>query len=392
MSDFFHRQLAKSARLETVHPGQRITIKVDLALGHDGTGPAVLKELQATGTRPAGCTRLLFTLDHAFPAPTAADREFHRELAGFADQHQALLYKNGEGVLHQVVAEEESLWPGMIIVGADGHVATAGAFGAIAFSVSPAGLVPVIGTGSYELCVPESLVITVRGTLSSRVMARDLAMYVIRHHGEAIRGRAVLLTGSTIDGLSISEKMAICNFLPEGGVATVLVLPQGEQAHANIDIDAAAIGPLVALPGDTLSFAEPERLAEETIDVAMIGSCSSGRLEDFKAAADILARNGVHQRVTCLITPASRNVLEAMESLKLTVALRNAGAIILPPGCGPCPGRHFGVLGGGDTAITTTIRANPGRIGSPAARIFLASPLTVAWSAVTGRITAPNHG
>ncbi len=389
MSDFFYRQLAKVAQQESVAAGQTIILKVDLALAHDGTGPAVLQALQASGGRPASCCRTLVTLDHAFPAPSVADRQFQRDLIAFAAQNQVLLYKNGEGVLHQVVAEEESLWPGMIIVGADGHVATAGAFGALAFSVTAPRFAEVICRGSYELRVPEQVVVAVLGTGSAEIMARDLAMHLILTHGDTIKGKAVVLTGSAIYQLSMSEKMAFCNFLPEGGVVTAFVLPEGEWAVHDIEIDAGTVQPLVALPGTQLSFAHPSSLAEQRISVAMIGSCSSGRLDDIKAAAEILLKHGIHPDVTCLITPASRNILEAMDTLKLSAALRNAGAIILPPGCGPCPGRHLGVLGDGDVAITTTIKANPGRIGALGARIFLASPLTVAWSAVNGRITAP---
>ena len=389
MSDFFYRQLAKAAQQESVAPGQTILLKVDLALAHDGSGPAVLQALQASGGSPTSCCRTLFTLDHAFPAPTVEDRQFQRDLTAYAAQHQLLLYKNGEGVLHQVVAEEESLWPGMIIVGADGHVATAGAFGALAFSVSAPRCAEVICRGSYELNVPEQVVVAVLGTGSAQVMARDLAMHLIRTHGDTIKEKVVVLTGSAIDQFSISEKMAVCNFLPEGGVVTAFVLPQGEWAVHDIEIDAGTVQPLVALPGARLSFVHPDTLADQRISVAMIGSCSSGRLDDIKAAAEILLKYGIHPEVTCLVTPASRNVLEAMDTLKLSAALRNAGAIVLLPGCGPCPGRHLGVLSNDDVAITTTIRANPGRIGASAARIFLASPLTVAWSTVNGRITAP---
>lgn len=391
MSLFFYRQLAKAAQKSSVEPGQMITVKVDLTLGHDGTGPAILQALRAIKPQPepAACSRVLFTLDHAFPAPTIKDREFQRDLAGFAERHHLLLYKNGEGVLHQVVAEEESLWPGMIIVGADGHVATAGAFGAIAFSVSPSAFVPVFSSGSYQITVPEQLVVCVTGDMASQVTARDLAMHIVRHHGAAVKDRAVVLTGDTIDRLSISEKMAICNFLPEGGVSTAFVLPQGEQAVCGIEIAAEAIRPLVVLPGEELLFAAADSLTDQRISVVIIGGCSSGRLDDMKMVADILSKNGVHRDVTCIVTPASRNVLESMDTLKLSAGLRNAGAVVMSPGCGPCPGRHFGVLSDDDTAITTTIRSNPGRIGAKGAKIFLASPLTAAWSAAMGRIVSP---
>ncbi len=386
MTGFFYRQLAKACQAKTVTPGDQISLKIDLALAHDGSGPAILEAFRSEPRQPAGYCRVLFTLDHAFPAPTVADRTFQLELAKLSARHRFLLFRNGEGVLHQVVAEEESLWPGMIIVGADGHVATAGAFGALAFSVSPKDFVTAVCNGSYILTVPQQIVITLTGRLSPPAMARDLAMHIINRFAPVIQGKAVLLTGPAIDLLTVSEKMALCNFLPEGGVATALVLPQGEQLAHDITIDTQSITPLVCLPGNRLSFTPPANLVEERISVAIVGGCSSGRLDDIKVLAEVLAKNDVHPEVTCLVTPASRNVLAAMDILKLSALLRKAGAIVLPPGCGPCPGKHFGLLSEQDTAITTTIRGNPGRIGAKEARIFLASPLTVAWSAVNGKI------
>ncbi len=270
-----------------------------------------------------------------------ADRAFQLKMAKLSARHRFLLFRNGEGVLHQVVAEEESLWPGMIIVGADGHVATAGAFGALAFSVNPKDFVTAVCNGSYILTVPKQIVITLTGRLSPPAMARDLAMHIINRYAPVIQGKAVLLTGSAIDLLTVSEKMALCNFLPEGGVATALVLPQGEQLAHDITIDTHSITPLVCLPGNRLNFTPPANLVEERISVAIVGGCSSGRLDDIKVLAEVLAKNDVHPEVTCLVTPASRNVLAAMDTLKLSVLLRKAGAIVLRAGLWPLPGETF---------------------------------------------------
>jgi len=391
MTGFFYRQLAKAALLEEVIPGQTIQLKVDLALAHDGSGPEILGIFRAGGRKVADCSRILITLDHCFPAPTVKDRIFQREIHLFAGKNNIHLYENGEGVLHQVVAEEESLWPGMIIIGADGHVATSGAFGGIAFSVSPETFVEVISDGFYRTVVPEQVVISLEGSLKSTVMARDVAMHLMNHCGHILKNKAVLLTGSTIDSLTISEKMSLCNFLPEGRVATVLVLPQGEQELIDIQVSSKEITPMLAVPGTPCRMDRPAAYSSEKISVAIAGGCSSGRLDDMKTVADVLAKNEVHPDVTFIITPGSKSIMGVMDKLEISSTLRNAGAIILPPGCGPCPGRHFGVLCDEDTAITTTIRNSPGRIGAEHARIFLASPLTVALSAVNGVITDPSE-
>lgn len=389
MTDFFYRQLAKASLHEKVTPGQDINLKVDLALAHDGSGPEILKLFKEKEYNLSGQCRILITLDHCFPAPTVKDREFQHEISEFAQKYNIHLFKNGEGVLHQVVAEEESLWPGMIIVGADGHVATAGAFGGIAFSVSPEAFLDIICSGYHKITVPDQIVIALEKTVASTVMARDIGFHLMSRYGDQIRNKAVLLTGTTIEQLSVSEKMSICNFLPEAGVATALVLPQGEERTPDIIIESDKIKPMVVVPGQKLTFCSPAELPQEPITVAIAGGCSAGRLDDMQVIADVLAKKQVHPDVTFIITPGSKNIMESMDKLKISSILRNSGALIMPPGCGPCPGKHFGVLCDSDIAITTTIRNNPGRIGAKGARIYLASPLTVACSAVTGKITDP---
>ena len=391
MSSFFYRQLAKASQNGSVESGSTITVKVDLALAHDGTGPEILDIFNKNGLRVAQNSRVLITLDHCFPAPTIADRQFQKEIQNFARINNIHLYKNGEGVLHQVVAEDESLWPGMIIVGADGHVATAGAFGAIAFSVPPASFVQAVSEGAYQLTVPEQIVISLEGVLHSHVMARDVALYLMHHYGDQIEDKAVVLTGSSVDKMNISEKMTLCNLLPESRVSTVLVLPQGEQEQAHITVDAGGIQPMLALPSVPMKIVRPGQRSDQKISVAIAGGCSSGRLDDMKVIADVLSKNEVHQDVTFIITPGSRSIMGSMERMDLSSVLRNSGAVIMPPGCGPCPGKHLGVLSEDDVAITTTTRNSPGRIGSSRAKIYLASPLTVALSAVQGQITEPTE-
>jgi 3-isopropylmalate/(R)-2-methylmalate dehydratase large subunit len=366
-------------------------VKVDLALAHDGTGPEILTLFEKNSRGVARNSRVLITLDHAFPAPTIADRQFQKDIQEFARHNKINLYKNGEGVLHQVVAENESLWPGMIIVGADGHVATAGAFGAIAFSVRPGPFVQAVCEGVYHLSVPEQVVVSLEGILRSHVMARDVAFHLIRHHGDEIEDKAVVLTGSAVDKMNISEKMTLCNLLPESKVRTVLVLPQGEKEKVDITLAAHRIEPMLALPSVPVKIVRPHEWERQKITVAIAGGCSSGRLDDMQVIADVLSKNEVHQDVTFIITPGSRSIMGSMDRMDLSTTLRNSGAVIMPPGCGPCPGKHLGVLTKDDVAITTTPRNSPGRIGSSEAKIYLASPLTVALSAVHGQISEPTE-
>jgi len=191
--------------------------------------------------------------------------------------------------------------------------------------------------------------------------------------------------------MNISEKMTLCNLLPESKAKTVLVLPQGEQETSDVTVETGNIDPMIALPSVPSVIVRAGSCRNQKITTAIAGGCSSGRLDDMKTIADVLSKNEVHQDVTFIITPGSRSIMGSMDRMDLSTILRNSGALIMPPGCGPCPGRHLGVLSEDDVAIATIPRNNPGRLGSSAAKIYLASPLTVALSAVHGQITEPTE-
>lgn len=385
---FFTRALGKAASLPEVVSGQEINLKVDLILGHDGTWSKVNSAWKKSEFKLAENNQVLITLDHAYPAPTVAERVLQQELSVVSKEKGLKLYSHGEGVLHQVVAEEAFLWPGMIIVGADGHVATSGAFGALAFSLSPEKMVQPLETGFYKLTVPEVITISLEGQLQSGVMARDIALYILGSLGKSIKGKAVALTGSYLEEASKDSKMTLCNLLPEAGVVTAFILPSQEDAEGEVvSIDVSTISARIAVPPEPTNVQPVENLEGKKITVAIIGGCSAGRIEDMIASASVLKGGKIHPEVTLIVTPASSKIANQMDEMGLTSIFRNSGAVIMPPGCGPCPGKHFGLLSAQDVAITTTIRNSPGRIGSEEAEIYLASPLTVAKSAVFGMIT-----
>lgn len=385
MSNFLYRNLARSAGVSEVNAGQELEIEIDLALGHDGTAPKVLKLLDPEDQLFDG-RRVVFTVDHAFPAPTPEDRVFQREFAEFAKAKGCILFNKGEGVLHQVVAERLSLWPGMTIAGADGHVATSGAFGAIAFALTPEGLAPVLKTGKLPLTVPETFVFEIDGDLQSGVSGRDLAFYLILKYADQIKGKAVLFQGSFFTESSDAIRMTICNILPEAGAVTVVVLPEEEEKVEGIKINAHEVERMVAAPPGPTEVKPLKEVAGTQISVAIAGGCSAGRIEDMEAIVEVLKDQSIHADVTFIVTPASSQVAKEMDHKGLTSILRDRGAVIMPPGCGPCPGRHFGVLAPEDVAITTTIRNSPGRLGAKEAQVYLASPRSVALAAVKGYI------
>ncbi|HZK83601.1 MAG TPA: aconitase family protein [Desulfosporosinus sp.] len=384
---FYYKYLAKAAGVEKVTQGDSVELEVDLALAHDGTGPKLLEAWgKQSGTVYDG-RKVLLTVDHAFPAPTPGERSFQRRFSEFALAQGCAIYNHGEGVLHQIVAEKASLWPGMIIAGADGHVATAGAFGALAFTLTPEELVSVLTSGRLKMQVPELLTIGLEGELQPGVLPRDIALYLLWKFGSDLMGKAVGLTGALFNSLSSDARMTICNLLPEAGAVTAFVIPSGEGAGPiKHGVDVSIIEAMIAVPPHPTNVKPARELAGVKINVAIAGGCSSGRLEDMQIIAKVLQEQPVHSDVTFIVTPASRAIAQKMDKQGISTLIRERGAVIMPPGCGPCPGKHFGVLAEGDVAITTTIKNTPGRIGSTQASIYLASPRTVAMAAVNGVI------
>lgn len=386
---FFLESLKRAAGVSEVSPGNSLRLRPDLLMAHDGTWPKIYSKWKAIDFAKAADTRFIITVDHAFPAPTIEDRVMHKQLAQVCGDHKCELYSHGEGNLHQVLAENVDFTPGMILVGADGHVATSGAFGAIAFSVSGEELVSVLETGTYAVTVPETITLELTGQLAEPALPRDVALYLLGNHHEQIKGRAVALRGSYLEGAAPDDRMTVCNLLPEGGAVTAFIPPADSETEGDvISIDVSRIEPMAAIPPSPTQVRSIRELSGQKINVALIGGCSSGRLADMAVAARVLAGRTIPPEVTLIVTPASRQVADAMDQAGITRTLRQSGAVIMPPGCGACPGRHFGVLSADDVAITTTIRNSPGRIGDKEAQIYLASPWSVAQAALHGAITS----
>jgi 3-isopropylmalate/(R)-2-methylmalate dehydratase large subunit len=277
----------------------------------------------------------------------------------------------------------------MIIAGADGHVATAGAFGAIAFALTPAELVPVLLSGQLRLTVPATVTVAVQGRLPARATPRDLGLELLRRLGDgALQDRALLLQGDGLANLTAAGRMSVTNLIGEMGGVTGLIVPPGEETEADLSLNANTLEPLVACPPAPANVHPVAEVAGLPLTQVLVGGCGSGRREDIQELAAGLAGRAVHKEVTLLVVPASRAVLDEVEAQGLGRELRRQGAIILPPGCGPCPGQHAGLLAPDDRALAATVRNTPGRMGAAAAEIYLASPRTAGLAAAAGAITA----
>jgi 3-isopropylmalate/(R)-2-methylmalate dehydratase large subunit len=391
-----------------VWAGQFVVARVDAALASDTTAPLAIRAFEAMGgKRPFDPARTLLVIDHAAPAPNERIANLHALMRAFAARHGARLFESGEGICHQLVAEHGLAGPGDLIAGADSHTCTAGALGALGVGVGSTDLAAVLLTGKIWLRVPASIRIEIGGRLGPGCQGKDLALAVLARLGtDGATYRALEFSGPAVRALPLADRLTIANMAIEAGAKTGVVetagleLPAGRTPVApdadavyerTLALDAAAIPPLVSRPHAPDAAVPVAELAGTPIDGAFIGTCVNGRIEDLRAAARVLAGGRVHPRTRLLVGPASRQVLLAALADGTAQALVAAGAVLIPPGCGPCVGTHLGVPGDGEAVISSGNRNFKGRMGNPNAAIYLASPATVAASAREGAIADPRR-
>lgn len=419
---FAQKVLARKAGLDQVVPGQIVTVRPDRLLTHDNTA-AIAREFAKIGVqRLADPAMSVIILDHVVPAASETYAREHQETRRFASaQGITAFYELGEGICHQVLPEKGHVWPGALIVGSDSHTTTHGAFGAFAVGIGRTEAAAVMATGEIWLRVPESLRIVVNGALPPRVSAKDVILRIIGDLGaDGADYRSVEFDGQTVRDMSIASRMVLCNMAAEMGAKNGVVLPddktrqwlasrlplllgegRGEGEEIYPDADAAyervieynvtALAPQVARPHRVDNVVEVTAVAGTKIDQALIGTCTNGRLEDLEAAAEILRGRHIAPGVRLLVLPASREVLLAALQAGLIADLVSAGATLLNPGCGPCLGAHQGCMAPGEVTISTANRNFKGRMGCKEAEIYLASPATVAASALAGEIADPRE-
>ncbi|HYF93152.1 MAG TPA: aconitase family protein [Symbiobacteriaceae bacterium] len=386
------RHLAAAAGKGAVQPGDSIELRVDLVVAHDGSGPAVVSEFeQAAHLRVFDVNKIAFFFDHGVPAPNAAVRENHLRIRSFARKYGVKLYDQGQGVIHQVIAEDLAPGRGSILVGADGHVCTAGAYGVLAFTLKPGELAAVMASGKYRTVAPEVAAVEITGRIAPPLAAKDVILYLLGVFGTAgMKGKAVVLWGEALREASLDERMTIANVVSEMGAVTAYIPEAGEaigpveQTHR---FDAATIPVSVACPPDPGNVKPLSEIAETPVSQVVIGACSCGRLSDLALVAEELRGKKVHPDVTLVVIPASAKVADELDRSGLSAVIRESGGILVNPGCGPCFGAHQGVLAAGDRVVTTTARNLPGRMGDKGAEIYLASPLTAVRAAIAGKLT-----
>jgi 3-isopropylmalate/(R)-2-methylmalate dehydratase large subunit len=405
--------IARTAGRAVVRPDEEVWATVDLATMHDSSGPRrIVPILEKLGGRLWDPQKVVLVIDHFAPAANQRHAEIVKLTRDWARETDLPNFFDSVGVMHNILLEEELARPGMLVVGADSHTVTAGAAGALAIGVGATELATVLVTGQIWLRVPPTVLVRFEDALPTYLTARDMAMAVLRMlRADFATYKAVEYSGRPVDSLDVDERAVLANQAIEMGAKNGIVPPSGEVlerfgpvARANGypvagDEDAeyeavhrlplASVPPLVAAPPNVDNIAPANEFGQVEVDRVYIGSCVGGKLSDLRAAARIL--NGSKSRVPLQVTPATKRVLEGALRDGTLQALLEAGAIIQAPGCGACAGLHSGLLGPRERAITTVTRNFPGRMGDPSAEIYLASPLTVAASAITGRITDPRE-
>ncbi len=407
--------LSKKAGYE-VTPGEIIEIPVDLAMSHDGTSPPAIKTFEKIADKVWNPEKIAIVFDHNVPANTIGSAEFQKVCRDFINkQGISKNYIHGEGICHQVLPERGLVEPGKVIVGADSHTCTYGAFGAFSTGMGATDLAMVYATGKTWFMVPEANKMIVTGELPEYVSAKDVILNIIGDVGIAgCTYQTAEFCGDTIENMGVEGRATICNMAIEMGAKNGIMEPNKEvidyvcqktnKTSSQLDIvksdedsiynkeltyDINDLEPQIACPNDVDNVKDISKVNGTTIDQALIGSCTNGRLSDLKDAAEILKDNEINNDVRLLILPASKEIYKQAIDLGYINTFIDAGAIICNPGCGPCLGGHMGVLSDGEVCISTTNRNFKGRMGDPKSEVYLANAKVVAASALNGVITHP---
>lgn len=395
--------------------GKVVEASPDLVMSHENTF-LVNKAFAEFGlSRPWDVDKILIVLDHRTPANTAQTASVHAKIRALVREYGiSRFFDAGEGICHQIMVEERFAKPGQLVLGSDSHTTTAGAVGAFATGIGATEMAGIWAVGSLWLKVPETVQITLSGHMQKGVFAKDVALDIVRRYGASgMDYKSVEFVGGTVLDLPVAGRMVLCNMSMEMGAKAAMIPPDAvtsewfrgfdlsglslvtsdDDAHfeARDSVDVSRVTPMVS-GSDRVEACKPVELLEGTrVDQAFIGTCANGRLEDLLSAAKILKGRKVASSCRLIVAPASRKVLAEAIEFGAAQAILAAGGTLLAPGCGPCLGAHEGVLGPGEVCISSSNRNFKGRMGSDQAQIFLASPATVAASAVEGKIADPRR-
>jgi len=407
--------LAKASGKKEVSVGEIVFAKPHMILSHDNSA-AILKTFEKMGGKKVwDPERVFIALDHEVPPPDSKKADNHKAIRKFvADKGIQSFYDCGVGICHQVLPEYGHVIPGVVIFGSDSHTTTHGALAAAGIAIGRTETASVWALGETWLRVPESIKIVLEGKLRKNVEAKDIILYVIGQlTAEGANYMSIEFHGPAMQEIGIGGRMTLCNMSAEAGCKCAMVpfdkhteaylKEVGAPKYTVLDpdkdalyekvytYDVSKIPSMVAKPHNVDNVAPVSEVGDLNIDVALLGTCTNGRIEDLEAAARILDGKKIAKGVRLLVYPASRRVLDQAYANGTALTLLRAGAQIGIPACGPCLGAYGGVLATGERAISTANRNFKGRMGTKeGTEIYLASPATVAASALAGKIVSPD--
>ncbi len=410
---FAEKALARAAGVSDARAGDILDVTPDLVLSHDNS--AAIRRIFAESGAPRirYPERVAITLDHAVPAPTTRHAQNHAEIRAWVqEQGIAHFFEVGRGICHQVISEEALILPGETLLGADSHSTHYGWLGAFGAGVGRTEMAALWATGELWLRVPDAMRITLNGQPRPGVTAKDISLRILGDLGaDGGLYRSVEFAGDTLAALSLDQRATIPNMMAEFGAKNAYLPPDqtvfdylearrtrdytplypdaNAVYAADYTLDVSTLPPQVALPHSPANVVPLPDAAGQPIQQAFLGTCTNGRLEDLRAAAEVV--RGRKVRIRLIVIPASAEVLQAALHEGIITTLIEAGAVLGTPGCGPCMGNHMGIPAPDEATISSANRNFNGRMGTPGAPVYLANASVVAASALTGRITDPGE-
>lgn len=398
-----------------VSSGETVLCNVDFCFSQDGTSSIVIDSFKKLGVnKPFDNSKFAMFIDHNAPSPNSGASNIHSKMRDFAQEYNVRLCDIGEGISHQLIFENALIGCGELVMGADSHSCSLGLLNAFAAGFGSTDVAVTLACGKNWFRVPETIKIILKGKLPTGVYAKDVILYIIGKRGaNSSTYKAIEFEGEVIENLSLSGRFTICNMAVEMGAKTALmgadskvlnwigkhsnskrsaqvIEPDSDALYCEVEeYSISQLKPQVARPHNVDNVVDITDAEGIKVDEAFLGTCTNGRFEDLEIAAKILEGKSVNPRVRFIVAPASKRVY--LEALKKGIleSLIASGASIVSAGCGACVGTHQGVPSDGENIISTANRNFKGRMGNPNSSIYLASPATVAASAIEGKITDP---
>lgn len=406
-------KIFKSHSDNEVSAGKIAIVDVDSCMGTDGSTPMAIDYFKKmNGNKVVNAENVVFFADHYSPAPNQIVAELHSLMNKFSKEHGCNYFSTGKGIGNQVMMEKGFVHPGEIVLGADSHACTFGALNAFAFGIGSSDLATILISGKLWLKVPETIKIILSGEIPSYVSAKDIALFINKTIGEeGASYKTIEFHGEVIDQLSMDSRFILSNMTAElgakGGIMKAdsktlewldernihhgkSIIPDDDAVYSEIiEINVNDLSPQVALPHKVDKVVSIESVSDVNVDMVFIGTCTNGRLEDYRIAAKLLKDNTISSNVQLLIVPSSEDVY--LQALKegLIEEFVSKGAMVSPPGCGSCAGTSGEIPADGMNIVSTANRNYIGRMGNPKASIYLASPQVAITAAITGKIVHP---